>query len=83
MTDGQQSYADDQIELPTAVQPLVDKKVLRYAVGVGDEISKVELNVVAGDNVVLADNFNELLSKIELQISLIAKRGCKGKNCFI
>lgn len=80
MTDGQQSYADDMIELPVAIKPLVDVNALRYAVGIGSEISEYDLSVIAGNNVVLADDFDTLLMKIEDQISLIGRRGCKG-NC--
>lgn len=83
MTDGQQSYADDMIELPAAVKPLIDGDVLRYAVGIGSEISEYDLSVVAGENLVLADDFDALLTKIEDQISLIGRRGCKGIKMYI
>ena len=78
MTDGQQSYAPDQVGIPEAVKPLVDAGVLRYAIGIGTEISPVELKVIAGDNVVLADDFDSLIQKIETQIRIIGQRGCKG-----
>ena len=80
MTDGQQSYAPDQVAIPDAVRPLIDDGTLRYAIGIGSEISPVELGAIAGDNVVLADDFNQLLSKIETQIRIIGKRGCKGNT---
>ena len=78
MTDGQQSYALDEVAIPDAVRPLVEDGTLRYAIGIGEEISPVELEAIAGDNVVRADDFNQLLTKIETQIRIIGKRGCKG-----
>ena len=82
MTDGQQSYAPDQVAIPDAVRPLVEDGTLRYAIGIGEEISPVELEAIAGDNVVLAEDFNQLLNKIETQIRIIGKRGCKGIHAF-
>lgn len=78
MTDGIQSYAKDQVSLKEAVKPLIEASVLRYAIGIGREIARTELSVVAGDNVVVADNFDELIRKIDLQIGLIGRGGCKG-----
>lgn len=80
MTDGIQSYAKDQVSLKEAVKPLIEASVLRYAIGIGREIARTELSVVAGDNVVVADNFDELIRKIDLQIGLIGRGGCKGNN---
>lgn len=79
MTDGQQSYSRDQIELTEAMKPFVEYGTLRYAIGIGSEISPVELEVIAGTNVVLADDFDSLLTKIEEQIILIGTGGCKGE----
>jgi len=79
MTDGYQSYAADQIDIPVAVKPLIDGGVLRYAIGIGEEISPVELRAIAGDNVVLAEDFDQLVNKIETQVRLIGQRGCKGE----
>ena len=78
MTDGQQSWSPDQIPLPDAVKPFIKDGTLRYAVGIGSEISPVELEVIAGSNVVLADDFESLLGKLEEQIGLIGTDGCKG-----
>ena len=83
MTDGQQSWSRDQIPLPDAVRPLIENGTLRYAVGIGSEISPVELNVIAGDNVVLAADFESLLGKLEEQIGLIGTDGCKGKRLLV
>ena len=81
MTDGQQSWSRDQIPLSDAVKPFINDGTLRYAVGIGSEISPVELNVIAGSNVVLADDFESLLGKLEEQIGLIGTDGCKGIKC--
>ena len=83
MTDGQQSWSRDQIPLPEAVKPLIQDGTLRYAVGIGSEISPVELEVIAGSNVVLADDFESLLGKLEEQIGLIGTDGCKGITSFM
>ena len=80
LTDGQQSYAPDQVSLDEAVKPLTDGSVLRYAIGIGREIVGTELKAIAGKNVVLAANFDQLLLKIDDQIGLIGRGGCKGKN---
>ena len=80
MTDGQQSWSRDQIPLRQAIHPFIKMGVLRYAIGIGSEISPVELEVIAGENVVLAEDFDELLMKIEDQIGLIGTEGCKGKR---
>ena len=79
MTDGQQSYAPDQIDLEDAIKPFVDGKFSRYAVGIGSEISPVELELIAGENVVLAKDFNSLVLKIEQQMGVIGTSVCKGK----
>lgn len=78
MTDGQSSYHPKETPISEAVQPLINARVLRYAVGIGPEISPVELQSIAGDNVLLAANFDALLTKIEEQIGLIGRGGCKG-----
>ena len=78
MTDGQQSWSPDQVPLPEAIKPFIRDGTLRYAVGIGPEISPVELAVIAGKNVVLADDFESLLDELEDQIGLIGTDGCKG-----
>jgi len=78
MTDGQQSWSREQIPLRQAIHPFIKMGVLRYAIGIGSEISPVELELIAGENVVLADDFDALLMKIEDQIGLIGTEGCKG-----
>ena len=78
MTDGQQSYAPDQVDIKDAVQPLKDAGVYRYAIGIGREIASNELFAIASDNVVYAENFDQLKLKINDQIKIIAKRGCRG-----
>lgn len=86
MTDGQQSYAPDEVDLEDAVAPLVQQDVLRYAIGIGTEISPESLKVIAGKNTVLAENFDALMDKIEEQIGLIGTGGCKGmsiKICYL
>ena len=78
MTDGQSSYHPDETPLPEAVKPLIDRQILRYAIGIGPEISEIEMKTIAGDNVLLAADFDALLTKIEQQIGLIGRGGCKG-----
>ena len=78
MTDGQQSFANDQTPLDQAVKPLEDASVLRYAVGIGNEISPFELETIAGPRVITADNYDELQAKIEDQILLLGRVGCRG-----
>lgn len=78
MTDGQQSYAPDAIELEDAVDALEQQGILRYAVGIGSEISNMSLQVIAGENTVFAEDFGSLMTKIEDQIGLIGTGGCKG-----
>lgn len=79
MTDGVQTYAEDQVSLSVAMKPLKDASVFSYAIGIGPEIAREELKIVADGNVVVASNFDELLKKIDLQIGLIGRGGCKGK----
>lgn len=78
MTDGQDSYAPDQVPMEQAIRPFIRDGILRYAVGIGSEINPLYLKLIADDNVVLATNFDELLSKIGQQIGQIGKGTCKG-----
>ena len=83
LTDGQQSYAPDQVPISEIVAQLESKKIYRYAIGIGREIASNELFTIASDNVVYAENFDQLKLKIDDQIGIIAKRGCRGKNSYI
>jgi len=80
MTDGQQSFARDATSIVDAVEPLAKAKVYRYAMGIGREIAPTELNTIAPNNVVYADNFLQLKLKVNDQLGIIAKRGCRGTD---
>lgn len=78
MTDGQQSYAPDQNDISDIVKNMESAKIYRYAIGIGREIASNELYTIASDNVVYAENFDQLKLKINDQIGIIARRGCQG-----
>lgn len=80
MTDGQQSYAPDQTDIVDVVKQLEDDKIFRYAIGIGREIASNELYTIASDNVVYAENFDQLKLKINDQVGIIARRGCRGEK---
>lgn len=68
LTDGRQTPAPDSISMERAVKPLKDKRVTRIALGIGSQVSPVELRkVVDGDeDIVAVDSFDDLISSMHI-----------------
>ena len=81
MTDGGQSFALDQTPLPEAVKALEDKDIHRFAIGIGQEVARPELRLIAGDDVLVASDYEYLLTNIDQTIEGLATRGCRGTFC--
>ena len=77
--DSSSTTRPDDIPIKDSVLPLLRINAQIFVVAIGDDVSKKELEEIAGeDNIVYADDHDDLEDEVDDLIELIGSDECKG-----